>query len=77
MPGGLGAPELLLVAGILILLFGAKKLPEMARSLGKAKGEFKKGLDEGDAERAAKADAPTSDASPPTQPAPNKDKAAE
>lgn len=77
MPGGLGAPELLLVAGILILLFGAKKLPEMARSLGKAKGEFKKGLDEGDAERAAKADASTSDASSPTPPAHDQDKAAE
>lgn len=60
MPGNLGFPELLLVAGVLILLFGAKKLPEMARSLGKAKGEFKKGLDEGDAERAAKTDAEAS-----------------
>lgn len=64
MGGGIGPPELLLIAGVLILLFGAKKLPEMARSLGKAKGEFKKGLDEGDAERAAKNDtAPSSTSS--------------
>jgi len=45
----IGLPEILLVAGVIILLFGAKKLPEIARSLGKAKGEFKKGIDEGDA----------------------------
>lgn len=43
---GLGAPELLLVIGAIVLLFGTKKLPEFARSLGKAKGEFKKGLDD-------------------------------
>lgn len=79
MPGGIGAPELLLVAGILVLLFGAKKLPEMARSLGKAKGEFKKGLDEGDAERAAKAEAtkPDPDASSITPPPASKDNTAE
>jgi len=44
----LGATELLLILGVIVLLFGAKKLPDFARSLGKAKGEFKKGLDEGD-----------------------------
>jgi len=30
-----------------VLLFGAKKLPELARSMGKASGEFKKGIKEG------------------------------
>ncbi|MGH2705948.1 MAG: twin-arginine translocase TatA/TatE family subunit [Actinomycetota bacterium] len=45
-----GPPEILLVVGAIALLFGAKKFPEVARSLGKAKGEFKKGLKEGDAE---------------------------
>lgn len=49
MPG-LGAPELLLIAGVVVLLFGAKKLPEFARSLGKAKSEFKRGIDEGDSD---------------------------
>lgn len=53
----LGGGELLIVAAVVMLLFGAKKLPEFARSLGKAKGEFKKGLDEEDrpASDAAKA----------------------
>ena len=35
---------------IIAVLFGAKKIPELARSLGKAKGEFKKGLAEGEKE---------------------------
>jgi len=55
--GGLGPPEVLLIVGVLILLFGAKKLPEMARSIGKAKGEFKKGLDDGEVESSEKSDA--------------------
>ena len=44
--GGLGPPELLLIAGVLILLFGASKLPKLARSMGTATGEFKKGREE-------------------------------
>lgn len=43
---GLGPGEILLVVGVIVLLFGARKLPEFARSLGKAKKEFKRGLDE-------------------------------
>ena len=31
------------------MIFGAKKIPEMARSIGRAQGEFKKGIKEGDA----------------------------
>lgn len=46
---GIGAPEIALIAGVIVLLFGARKLPEIARSMGRARGEFKKGLDEGDA----------------------------
>jgi sec-independent protein translocase protein TatA len=46
--GGIGAPEILLIVGAIVVLFGARKLPEIARSVGKAKGEFKKGLEEGD-----------------------------
>jgi sec-independent protein translocase protein TatA len=39
---GLGGPELLIILAVLILLFGAKKLPELAKGLGKSVNEFKK-----------------------------------
>lgn len=43
MPGG---AEVLLILFIILLLFGAKKLPELSRSLGKSLGEFKKGKED-------------------------------
>jgi sec-independent protein translocase protein TatA len=43
---GIGAPELIIILVILLLLFGAKRLPEMARSIGKSTKEFKKGMTE-------------------------------
>lgn len=44
-------PMNLVIVGIVALgvIFGAKKIPEMARSVGRAQGEFKKGLKEGNA----------------------------
>ena len=39
----LGTPEIILIVLVVIILFGASKIPELARSLGKATGEFKKG----------------------------------
>ena len=45
--GGLGAPELLIILVIFMLIFGAAKLPKLARSLGESSREFKKGLAEG------------------------------
>ncbi len=45
--GGLGAPELLIILVIFMLIFGAAKLPKLARSLGESSKEFKKGLSEG------------------------------
>ena len=43
---GLGLPEILLILVIALLIFGAAKLPEIGRSLGKALSEFKKGTQE-------------------------------
>ncbi|MCP3936258.1 MAG: twin-arginine translocase TatA/TatE family subunit [Actinomycetia bacterium] len=43
----LGAPELLIVLVVVLLLFGGTKLPKLARSLGQAQREFKDGLQEG------------------------------
>ena len=44
----MGTQELIVVAVIAVLvIFGAKKIPEWARSIGKAQGEFKKGVKEG------------------------------
>jgi len=41
--GGLGATEILLIAGVLLLMFGGKKIPELMKGLGKGINEFKKG----------------------------------
>ncbi len=43
---GLGLPEILLILVIALLIFGAAKLPEIGRALGKALSEFKKGTQE-------------------------------
>ncbi len=46
----LGAPELLIILGIVLLLFGGAKLPALARSLGKAQREFRDGVNNPDNE---------------------------
>lgn len=46
IPGMSGAPEILLIVFVIILLFGGKKLPELARSLGRSLNEFKHGQNE-------------------------------
>jgi sec-independent protein translocase protein TatA len=43
---GLGVQELLLIFLAIVFLFGAKKIPEIARGLGKGMSEFKKGMHE-------------------------------
>ncbi len=42
----LGGPEVIIIAVVLLVLFGAKKLPDLARSLGVAAKELRKGLRE-------------------------------
>lgn len=44
--GSLGTQELIIIFVILLLLFGSKKLPQLARGVGKSMGEFKKAREE-------------------------------
>ena len=46
--GGIGAPELIIFLLVILLLFGSTKLPKLAKSLGEAQKEFKKGIAEVD-----------------------------
>ena len=47
----IAGPDLLIIVGIVVLLFGSSQLPKLARSLGQASKEFNKGVsDEGDDE---------------------------
>jgi sec-independent protein translocase protein TatA len=43
----LGAPELLIVLLVILVLFGGAKLPKLARSMGQAQSEFKRGIKDG------------------------------
>lgn len=43
---GIGMPELILIMAVALIVIGPKKLPDLARSLGKALGEFKKATNE-------------------------------
>jgi len=44
--GPIGGPEMIMIFVVILLLFGAKKLPELARGVGKSMGEFKKAREE-------------------------------
>ncbi|MBL1101877.1 MULTISPECIES: Sec-independent protein translocase subunit TatA [Streptomyces] len=63
MFGRLGATEIILILVVIVLLFGAKKLPDMARSLGKSarilKSEAKAMKSDGQQQQNAPADPPT------------------
>jgi len=48
--GGLGTPEIVVIAIVIFLLFGATRLPQLAKALGQSKRAFKEGLDDGDKE---------------------------
>jgi sec-independent protein translocase protein TatA len=46
--GRIGTSELILILLVILLLFGAKRIPEIARSIGRAMNQFKKGLKDAD-----------------------------
>ena len=52
-------PEWIIILVVVLLIFGARKLPELARSLGASAKEFRKGIQEGSDEAAAPSEAPT------------------
>ncbi len=59
--GSIGAPELIIVLLVVLLLFGSTKLPKLARSIGEASKEFKKGVHDGGREAPEIAAAPPVD----------------
>ena len=80
---GLKGQELLIILLIVLLVFGARKLPDLARSLGASAKEFRKGIEDGTEEASDEApdvardvapdveaaDTQTSEAPPPDKPA--------
>ena len=64
----LGAPELLIVLVVVLVLFGGAKLPQLARSLGQAQGEFRKAVQRPEADGTAGPDAPCGPAGPAGRP---------
>ena len=62
--GGLSPMELIIIVGVIVLLFGSSKIPQLMRGVGSGINEFKKGLKEGDAAAAADASKPAEAAKP-------------
>ncbi|MBI5044651.1 MAG: twin-arginine translocase TatA/TatE family subunit [Candidatus Levybacteria bacterium] len=51
MFGNIGTPEIIIVAVVLLILFGGKKLPELARGLGDAIREFRRSAGDDDGKK--------------------------
>lgn len=64
-----GPVELLIILAVVLLLFGSKKLPELARGMGQAATEFRKGVRSG-ADEKAETPTPTATPIPTPEPAP-------
>lgn len=54
--GNLGSSEIIIIALVILLLFGGKKIPELMRGLGKGVSQFKKGMNDIEQEINAEAD---------------------
>jgi sec-independent protein translocase protein TatA len=51
---GLGPTELIVIVALIFLLFGATRLPQLAKALGQSKKAFREGIEEGEREPAPK-----------------------
>lgn len=68
MLANIGPPEIILIVLAIVLLFGARKLPELARSLGRSSKEFKAGMKEGAVDDDEEPDEASSKAKPKPKP---------
>jgi sec-independent protein translocase protein TatA len=67
--GQVGPIEVIIILGVILLFFGARRLPELSRSLGRSLSEFKRGRREGMLDKSDdKSDDETSTDDPPDQP---------
>jgi sec-independent protein translocase protein TatA len=67
--GPLGWPEIIIILVVLLLLFGAKRLPEMGRSLGRGMREFKEAVTGNEPAEQKEIPAPPAQAAAPAEPA--------
>ena len=64
MFGNLGFPELLIIMVVILLLFGAKRIPEIAGSMGKGIREFKKNINDATREVTSESQTPSESETP-------------
>ena len=69
---GIGMPELLVILVVALLVLGPKRLPEIARSLGRGMAEFRRASNEFTRTLSASIDEPPQQPAPPQQPTPPK-----
>lgn len=62
-----GVPEMVIIGLIFVLLFGAKKLPELGGAIGKSIKSFKQGVEDGKDDEGAEASSENADAAPATR----------
>ena len=65
--GSFGTTEIILIVAVLFLLFGATRLPQLAKSLGATRKAFKDGMREAEEEEKSEQQAKLSGATPPAQ----------